>query len=597
VANPGSRELVGWALGYLRPHRPAIVLLAGLSLAEVVLRALNPWALKSLVDYALVGAPLPASLVRLIRPVAGTDPASLLLVFVLGGGTIQLLHQYVLMRHTRVQSRTAQLLVHGLRAHLFAHVQTLALVHHTRTPTGETVYHLEADAGCIEHLIFKGVFPVLFSALTLIVMFGTLARIDPLLGLCAVSVVPALYLAVKIYTQQLAKRADRVKLIESEVSGHLHETISGIALTKSFGREQYEVRRFSDRASKAVDARLDLALRETRFAFAIGAVTAGGMVLTLGVGGWEVLQGRLTLGTLLVVLAYLGFVYGPMSVIANIAGTLEAALVSARRVRRTLDLQGERSAATGIAPASVAGRVAFERVSFSYGDTPVLDDVSFTAEPGQLVAIVGPSGAGKTTLVTLINRFNDPRSGRVLIDGMDARHFRLSALRAQIAFVLQEALLISGTVRENIRYGRLEASDGEVSAAAQDAFAHEFIERLPQGYDTEMEKAGAALSGGQRQRLSIARAFLKNAPILVLDEPTSALDPLSERQILYALRRLRKGRTTFVIAHRLSTVKDADRILVLDKGRLVAEGTHRQLVGTSPIYREMCKQFSSAAVR
>lgn len=588
--------MLRWVLGHLHPHRFELAILALLSLAEVVFRAANPWALKSLIDYAVIGADMPDGLAAPLSRFGVTSRDGLLLTFVASSAAIQLAHHFVLMHHGRVQARAAQQLVLRLRQHLFAHVQSLALAHHTRTPTGATVYHLESDAACLEHLIFRGLFPVAFSILTLLVMFGTLAHVDPLLALTAVSIVPALHVAVRLHARALASRAARVKQIESRVTGHLHETIAGIALTKSFARERYEAHRFTDRASEAVDARIDLATGETRFAFTVGAITAVGGVVTLGVGGWRVLDGHLTIGTLLVVLAYIGFVYGPMSVIANVAGTLQSALVSARRVRETLSLPMEQGGGHGPA-APIRGEVRFEDVTFAYGDTPVLEQVSFTARPGELVAVVGPSGAGKTTLLTLINRFNDPAVGRVLLDGVDVRELPLDMLRASVSVVLQEAILISGTVAENIRYGRLDATDAEVEAAARAAHAHEFVCELPEGYQTGMDKAGASLSGGQRQRLSIARAFLKPSPLLILDEPTSALDPVSESLVLDALRRLRHGRTTFVIAHRLSTVRDADRILVLDRGRLVAQGRHDELMRTCAVYRRMTRLFAAPTER
>jgi ABC-type multidrug transport system fused ATPase/permease subunit len=289
----------------------------------------------------------------------------------------------------------------------------------------------------------------------------------------------------------------------------------------------------------------------------------------------------------------MGFVYGPMSVIANTAATLEAAFVSARRVRHTLDLPPEPDA--GLRPGPQTGAVRFERVTFSYGREPVLTDVTLHVQPGETVALVGPSGAGKTTLVMLLNRFLETSSGTVTIDGVDVRRYARVDLREKVVIVLQQAILISGTIAENIRYGRLSANDAEVEAAARAAHAHEFIERLPGGYATQMDNAGAALSGGQRQRLSIARAFLRDAPILILDEPTAALDTVTERVVFEALSRLRRSRTTFVIAHRLSTVRNADRIVVLEKGRIVGEGTHETLLERSPLYRELCRQMADSA--
>jgi ABC-type multidrug transport system fused ATPase/permease subunit len=314
-------------------------------------------------------------------------------------------------------------------------------------------------------------------------------------------------------------------------------------------------------------------------------------------GALHVFEGRLTVGALLVVMTYLGFVYGPLSAIATTIGLLQNALISVRRVREVLRLPLEADdSAAWPAPGRLRGEVLFERVSFSYGpDRPVLRDVSFTAAPGETIALVGPSGAGKTTLLSLIGRLYLPTSGRVLIDGVDVRSYRLRALREQIAVVPQDSILLSGTIAQNILYGRLDATNTEVEDAARAAGSEQFIRQLPLGFDTALGDLGSGLSGGERQRLSIARAFLKDAPILILDEPTASLDALTERTILDALARLRKGRTTFVIAHRLSTVRDADRILLLDSGTIVGEGRHDELLQSSSLYQRLCAEFASGS--
>jgi ABC-type multidrug transport system fused ATPase/permease subunit len=306
-----------------------------------------------------------------------------------------------------------------------------------------------------------------------------------------------------------------------------------------------------------------------------------------------VLRGRISIGTVLVALAYLGFVYGPLAGLANTTGSMQQALAGVRRVRETLRQAPEITYDSGgVDPHQLTGKVEFANVSFAYEGREVLHDISFVVPPGEFVALVGPSGSGKTTLVSLIPRFYEPSAGRVLLDDIDASRYKLRQLRQQISLVLQESIVMSGSVRDNLRYGRLEASNASIEAASRAANAHEFIELLPNGYDTELGEAGSGLSGGQRQRLSMARAFLKDAPILILDEPTAALDAVSEELVLNALRRLRAGRTLFVIAHRLSTVRQADRIIVLDAGRIVAQGTHDALLRESELYRSLARHLS-----
>jgi ATP-binding cassette subfamily B protein len=589
----GANSVVGWTISLMRPYSGRVGVLAGLSLAEVLLRALTPWPLKAVVDHVGGGAPAPAWLRPFVLPVSTDGRLETLTAIVILAVVIQLAHQLVLMLHTRLHVRIGQSMVYALRSRLFAHLQNLSLKHHERMPKGDTVYRLEADATCIEHLLLKGIFPIAFSTLTLIVMFVVLATFNLRLAVVSLSIAPMFYVVLRLQSRHLSTRADRTRKLEARLVERAYESFSSIRLIKGFAREPHEVGRFSGAATAAMQARLDLTQSESRYSLVIGAVSALGGVAVLGVGGMQVADGTITVGTLLVVMMYLGYVYGPMTAIANLTGSIQQALAGARRVYETLELPVERDPADAISARHLTGHVVFEDVRFGYeAPDSTICGVSFSAAPGEMVALVGPSGAGKTTLVSLLMRMYDVQGGRLLIDGVDIRRYRLQSLREQVAIVLQEAVLLSGTVGENIRYGKLDASPRDIQAAADAAGASEFIERLPQGYDTEMAEAGAGLSGGERQRLSIARAFLKNAPILILDEPTASLDALNEARVLDAVRRLRNGRTTFVIAHRLSTVREADKILMMDAGRIVAEGRHSDLLVRCPLYAEMCSRLA-----
>ncbi len=587
-------SLVAWTLSFLRPHRARVAAITALAVVEVAFGALAPWPLKTVVDNVLGGQPLPGPLAALAQATVGTNPVTLLLVVVVAGLLLQLMSEVVMMLHTQLQVNTGQRILYDLRARLLDHLLALGLRHHVVTRTADSVYRLEADAYCVNDLAIGGIFPLTTAALKLVVMFAILAQLDLPLALLSLSVVPFLYACLRYYSTRMVDRAERVKQLESSLVERMFEMLSSIRVVKSFAREPHELARFNRLGGDTMHARLRLTWQESFFAIALSAITLVGTALMLTVGGMHVLDGRLTVGGLLVVLAYLTAVYHPLSSIAHTTGSLQQAVVSARRVREILALTPETlDAVDGLDATHIQGDVRFERVSFAYDEGRViLDEVSFTARPGEMVAIVGLTGAGKTTLASLIPRFFEPTGGRVLIDGIEASRYALRSLRERIALVPQEPVLFGGSIADNIRYGRLAATDAEVEAAARAAHVDPFVARLPHGYQTPLAEAGGTLSGGERQRLGIARALLKDARILILDEPTSSLDAISEDAVFSALRTLRHGRTTIVIAHRLSTIRDADRILVLHEGRLMAQGRHDELLHTNDLYARMCARLS-----
>jgi ATP-binding cassette, subfamily B, bacterial len=588
-----SYSLVRWTLSFLRPYQARMAFVACLLLLEVALGALEPWVLKVVIDHVLVGQPMPSPFAQWLQVFGIGSPLGLLAALVGAGVVLQLTHQVLSAYSTQLQVDAGQRMVYNLRYRLFQHLQALGLHHHVKTSTGDSVYRVDVDAYAIENLLIGG-FPLVTSIATLVVMFAILLMLDLTVALLSLAVVPFLYLSIRYYISTLMTREERVKELESKLVGRLHETFSAIRLVKSFAREAFETARYAVAGERTMLARVDLTWRQSVFSIVVSSITIIGTAVVLLVGGLRVLQQQMTIGDLTVVIAYLGAVYGPLSAIAHTTGQLQGALAGAKRVRAMLAETPETVDRPDAADAStIRGEVHFESVDFSYPDgTAVLHNITFQASPGEMVALVGLTGAGKTTLVSLIPRFYDVTAGGVLVDGRDVRQYGLRSLRERIAIVLQEPVLFSGSIADNLRYGRLDATREEIEGAARAAHAHEFITRLPKGYDTEIAEAGGSLSGGERQRLSVARAILKNAPILILDEPTSSLDAISEEIVFAALRRLRAGRTTIVIAHRLSTVRDADRILVLDNGRISATGRHDELLKTSLLYRRMCARLS-----
>jgi ATP-binding cassette, subfamily B, bacterial len=594
VTAASPQSLLPWTLSFLRPYRMRVALLAVLLASEIGLGALQPWPLAVVIDYVLGGRPFPPVVQAWIPSAVLSHPFVLLISVVVAGVVLQVVNQFVSAYGTQVQVDTGQRMVYDLRGRLFQHLTGLGLQHHITTSTADAVYRVDVDAYAIENLVMSGIFPLATSITALTVMFGILLRLNPTIALLSLTVVPFLYLCLRYYTSTLVSREERVKELESKLLERLYETFGAIKLVKSFSREPHELGRYTQAGEKTMNARIAITWQSSLFSVVVSAITIVGTALVVIVGGRYVQNGTLTVGQLYVVINYLAAVYGPLSAIAHTTGQLQGAMAGAKRVRAMFAMTPETADEPGAIDAiDIKGDIKFESVGFTYPNGPqILHDIQFEAAPGQMVALVGLTGAGKTTLVSLIPRFYNATKGRVLIDGADVRHFRVRSLREQIAIVLQDPVLFSGTIADNLRYGNLDATPQAIEDAARAAHAHEFIARLPKGYDTEIAEAGGGLSGGERQRLSVARAILKNAPILILDEPTSSLDAISEEIVFAALRRLRAGRTTIVIAHRLSTVRDADRILVLDGGKIAAQGRHEELLKSSQLYRRMCARLS-----
>jgi ATP-binding cassette, subfamily B, bacterial len=599
VPERAREPMLAWTLSFLTPYKKRVALLVVLLVSEIGLGALQPWPLAIVIDYVLTplnmgGKAFPAWLQPWIDGLTRNNRVMLLVAVVIAGVVLQLVNQLVSAYATQVQVDTGQRMVYDLRGRLFGHLTGLGLHHHITTSTADAVYRVDVDAYAIENLVMSGIFPLATSIMSLTVMFAILLRMNVTIALLSLTVVPFMYLCLRYYTSTLVNREERVKELESKLLERLYETFGAMRLVKSFAREAHELKRYASAGSTTMNARIAITWQQSLFSVVVTTITILGTALVVIVGGVLVMRGRLTVGGLYVVINYLGAVYGPLSAIAHTTGQLQGAMAGAKRVRAMFALIPETIDAPGAIDAvAVKGEVAFEDVGFSYPDgTKVLHDIAFQAKPGQMVALVGLTGAGKTTLVSLIPRFYDATAGRVLIDGVDVRKYRVRSLRETISIVLQDPVLFSGTIADNLRYGRLDATRQDIEDAARAAHAHQFIARLPKGYDTEVAEAGGGLSGGERQRLSVARAILKNAPILILDEPTSSLDAISEEIVFAALRRLRAGRTTIVIAHRLSTVRDADRILVLDDGRIAAQGRHDELLKSSQLYRRMCARLS-----
>lgn len=571
-------------LGYARRQRGFLVLAFFLALLTSGLTALQPWPMKLLVDHVLGNVPRPSWLGQWV-------PASIPLLpcIVLGGLLLFIIHSLVDAMLAWIWTVSGRRMVYDLAQDLFSRLQRRSLLFHKRTPVGDTMGRVTVDSWCAYQLVDTLIFAPGSALLTMAAMILMMAKLDTTMTLIAVAVAPFMVMATFLVGKPLRLAARWKREIEIRIQSHIQQTLTGIPVVQAFGQEDRESRRFETFAEAAIKTQQRTALLGSINSLSTGLITTLGSGIVLWMGARHVLAGQLSIGGILVFLVYLGSLQAQMKVMAGLYTTLQGLSASVQRVMDVLDKEPEISDPPRPCPIKkINGNIRYEDVTFGYEpNRPVLRGINFEAEPRQVIAIVGATGAGKSSLVSLLPRFADPWTGRITIDGQDIRQLRLEDLRANVSIVLQENFLLPLSVAENIALGQSGATRDEIQKAAIDARADDFISALPNGYDTELGEQGGTISGGERQRIAIARAFLKNAPILILDEPTSSLDSVTEGKILDALDRLMRNRTAFVIAHRLSTVRRADRILVMENGSIIESGTHDELLVSSGSYARL----------
>ena len=561
-------------LPYLWPNRWPFVI----ALLQVFLMSgceiLKPWPLKVVIDNVLSGKELPWKCLDGLTKTELLAAAcfGLVVVYLVLGG-ITLLNNYTTIK-------IGQRMVNDLRYDLYSHLQRLSLAFHTRRQVGDLMYRVTADTYAIQSLTMNGVFPIATALALLGGMFFVMVKLDWQLTVLALSVCPVLFLSISLLSGRISSAATLARQQESEVYTVAQRGISAIRIIQAFTKEEEEHRKFMAASHESLGASLRLYTLQTFYSGVINVVMALGTAFVVWVGAKHVMSGALSVGDIVIFTTYLASLYGPINSISQTWGLIQAARVGVDRVFEILDVERDMTEGTRVFPESGArGDISWEDVSFRYvPEQPVLGKIDLHVRAGQKVAIVGPTGIGKSTLVSLIPRFYDPLAGRMLMDGVDIREYQLKSLRHQVAMVLQPPLVFPISVRENIAYGKPDAPFEDIVKAARLARIHDSIERLPQKYETVVGEQGATLSEGERQRITIARAILRDAPILILDEPTSSVDAETEAFIMEGLNKLMEGKTTFIIAHRLSTVRRADIIIVLSEGEIAEQGSFEELI-------------------
>jgi subfamily B ATP-binding cassette protein MsbA len=573
----------------LRPHWKPLSVAFIAVLGETLTDLLEPWPLKVVFDYVLGSKKMPAWIAGLVQSTFGYDKISILYFAAFAVVAIAIVGAISTYTEKYLTTSVGQWVMHDLRRTLYHHIQLLSLSYHDKKKTGDLISRVTSDIDAIQDFVSQALLGIVVNVLTLIGMLAVMFYLDWRFTLISLSVAPLLFAVVYSYTRRIKQASRAVRKKEGEIVSVVQEVLSSIRVVKAFAREDYEQKRFEQQSLESVETALRARGLKAKLAPVVQVIVAMGTCLVLWYGVRLVLAGQLTSGSLLVFLLYLAKMYKPMRELSKMTDTLSKTIVGYERISEVIETEREVRNIPGARPApNFKGKIEFSHVNFAYApSSPTLKDVSFIIEPGQVAAFVGPTGAGKTTIASLVARFYDPLQGQVKIDDNDVRRYKLKSLRRQISFVLQENLLFAAPIWQNIAYGKPEASRDEIINAARLANAHEFIVKMSEGYDSMVGERGVTLSGGQRQRIAIARAIIRNAPILILDEPTSDLDAASEELVFEAFGRLMEERTSIVIAHRLATVRRADVIFVIDDGRIIEQGKHDELLARGGLYAKL----------